>query len=66
MALVSVPRGGCIGENQGVGTTIAAMGSEIVSREDLIVLFTHVIFLQNNLRESIFYQIRFCCEFFDL
>ena len=48
LALVSVPRGGCIGENQGVGTTIAAMGSEIVSREDLIVLFTHVIFLQNN------------------
>ena len=38
LALVTVPRGGCIGENQGVGTTIAAMGSEILSREDLIVL----------------------------
>ena len=48
LALVTVPRGGCIGENQGVGTTIAAMGSEILSREDLIVLVTHVIFLQNN------------------
>ena len=48
LALASVPRGGCIGENYGIPATIAAIGAEISSREDLIVLCTHVIFLQNN------------------
>ena len=48
LALASVPRGGCIGENYGISATIAAIGAEISSREDLLVLCTHVIFLQNN------------------
>ena len=47
LALASVPRGGCIGKITAFRRLLPQLG-EISSREDLIVLCTHVIFLQNN------------------
>ena len=47
LAMVSVPRGGCVFKDEGVAPTVAAMSSRIAARTDLLVLVVHTLFVQN-------------------
>ena len=47
LAMVSVPRGGCIFKDEGIAPTVAVMSSCVATRTDLLVLVVHALFLQN-------------------